>query len=115
MELFASDSLRSANTARTYPVEVEKLARAIEEAVRELPRWSLESSTGTEIRASRKTRLGFTDDVAVRLTPSPAGAHTNTHAGFRSVSRVGLWDFGQNARNLEELLATVDHKLMADG
>lgn len=115
MKLLGPNSLRSAGTARTYPVQAEKLARVIEEAVRELPRWSLAGSTGTEIRASRGTRLGFTDDVTVRLTPSPSGAHTNTHVVFHSALRIGVWDLGQNERNLKELLAIVDHKLMADG
>ena len=96
-------------------MQAAKLARTIEEAAGELKGWSLESSTGTEILASRKTRLGFTDEVTIRLTPSPAGAHTNTHAVFHSASRVSVWDLGQNERNLKELLAIVDHKLMADG
>jgi uncharacterized protein (DUF1499 family) len=107
VKLLDPNSLRSADTARTYPVQAEKLARIIEEAVRELPRWSLESSTGTEIRASRGTRLGFTDDVTVRLTPSPSGAHTNTHVVFHSASHVGVWDLGQNQRNLSQLLKSL--------
>lgn len=104
--------LSSASTARTYPVEAEKLARTIEEAVGELPGWTLTGSSGTEVRASRKTRfLGFADDVTVRLIPSPAGAHTNTRAELRSASRVGLWDLGQNGRNLDELIAEIYRKL----
>jgi len=115
VKLLDLKGLRSAGTARTYPVQAEKLARTIEEAVRELPRWSLAGSTGTEIRALRGTRLGFTDDVTVRLTPSPSGAHTNTHVALHSASRIGVWGLGQNERNLKELLAIVDHELMADG
>lgn len=113
MKLPDPKSLNSASTARTYPVEAWELARAVEEAVRELPGWSLVSSSETEVRASRKTRvLGFTDDVTVRLTPNPSGAHTNTRAEFRSASRLGLWDLGQNQRNLDELLAAIGQKLM---
>ncbi len=112
MRLLGPTSLRSASTARTYPVQTEKLARIVEEAVGELTSWSLENSA-TGIRASRKTRLGFTDDITIRLTPSPAGAHTNTHAVFHSASRFSVWDLGQNERNLEELLAAVDRKLLS--
>ncbi len=112
VRLLGSNNLRSASTARTYPVQAEKLAQTIEEAAGELNDWSLESSTGTEIRASRKTRLGFTDEVTIRLTPSPAGAHTNTHVAFHSASRVSVWDLGQNKRNLKELLAAIDRKLI---
>jgi hypothetical protein len=114
VKLLGPNSLRSAGTARTYPAQAEKLARVIEEAVRELPRWSLAGSTGTEIRASRGTRLGFKDNVTIRLTPSPSGAHTNTHVALHSASRVAVWDLGQNERNLKELLAIVDRKLTAD-
>lgn len=113
MELPDPKSLNSASTARTYPVEARELARAVEEAVRELPGWSLAASSETEVRGSRKTRLlGFTDDVTVRLTPSPSGAHTNTQAEFRSASRLGLWDLGQNQRNLDELIAEIHRKLV---
>lgn len=114
MKLSEPKSLNSASTARTYPVEARELARAIEEAVRELLGWSLVSSSEMEeVRASRKTRiLGFTDDVTVGLIPNPSGAHTNTRAEFRSASRLGLWDLGQNRRNLDELLAAIDQELM---
>ena len=114
MKLFDPSSLSSASTARTYPVQAEMLARAIEEVVGELPGWFLEGSTETEIRASRKTRLGLAEDVTTRLTPSPAGAHTNTHVVFHSASRISVWDLGQNARNLTELLAAIDQRLVAE-
>lgn len=114
MKLPDPKTLSSASTARTYPVEARELARAVEEAVRKLPGWSLGDSSETEVRASRKTRvLSLTDDVTVRLTPSPSGAHTNTQAEFRSASRLGLWDLGQNRRNLDELVAAIDQELMS--
>ena len=111
MRLLDSTRLRSASTARTYPVQLEKLIRTIEEVIGELPGWSLESS-GTGLGASRKTRLGFTDEIIITLTPSPAGAHTNTHVVFHSFSRISVLDLGQNARNLKELLAAIDRKLI---
>ena len=104
--------LSSMSTARTYPVEAENLARTVEEAVEELPEWTFVGSSETEIRASRKTRFpGLTQDVTVRLTPNHAGAHTNTRAEFRSASRVGLWELGQNRRNLDQLIAEIYRKL----
>jgi uncharacterized protein (DUF1499 family) len=104
--------LSSASTARTYPVEADKLARTVEEAIGELPGWTLMSSSETEVRASRKSRVpGLTHEVTVRLTLSPAGAHTNTRAEFRSASRLGLWVLGQNRRNLDELIAEIYRKL----
>ena len=104
--------LNSASTARTYPVESKKLARTVEKSVEELPGWTLTGSSEAEVRASRKTRFpGLTHSITVRLTPSPAGAHTNTRADFRSASRVGLLDLGQNRRNLDELIAEIYRKL----
>ena|SRR5215210_2284262 len=104
--------LSSASTARTYPVAAEKLARTVEEAVGELPGWTLAGSSETEVRAFHKSRFpGLTHEVMVRLTPSPAGAHTNTQAEFRSASRIGLLELGQNKRNLDELMAEIYRKL----
>jgi uncharacterized protein (DUF1499 family) len=104
--------LSSASTARTYPVEAEKLARTVEEAIRELPEWTLTSSSEMKVRASRKSRFpGLAHEVTARFTPSSAGAHTNTQAEFRSTSRIGLWDLGQNRWNLDELIAEIYRKL----
>ena len=102
----------SANTARTYPVEAEKLTRTVKETIGELPRWTLAGSSETEVRASRKSRFpGLAHEVTVRLTPSPAGAHTNTRAEFRSASRLRLWELGQKGRNLDKLIAEIYRKL----
>lgn len=104
--------LNSASTARTYPVGAEKLARTVEETVGELPGWTLTGSSETEVRASRKSRFpGLAYEVTVCLTPSPAGAYTNTRVEFRSASRVGLPELGQNRRNLDELTAEIYRKL----
>jgi uncharacterized protein (DUF1499 family) len=80
----------------------EALAR-VEAVVRSLPRWHVEAvdAASRTVRATRRTRLfRFVDDVTVRLEPQGAG--TRVHA--RSKSRVGVADFGQNRRNLLELL-----------
>jgi uncharacterized protein (DUF1499 family) len=104
--------LGSASTARTYPVEAERLARTVAEAIRELPGWTLTDSSETEVSASRKARFpGLTSKVTARLIPSPAGAHTNTQAEFRSSSRIGLPNLGQNRRNLDELIVKIYRKL----
>lgn len=71
--------------------------------VRGLPLWRLESvdpQAGT-LTATRTTRFGrFVDDITIRLETTPTG--TRVHA--RSKSRIGFADFGQNRRNLLELL-----------
>ena len=112
MELPDPKNLFSADTARTYPVTAENLAQAVEEATRSLPGWTVTRATEEEVQATRETRfLGFTDDVTVLLTQSRSGANTNTRAEFTSASRTGIWNLGQNRRNLGELLAAIDQKL----
>ncbi len=90
MKLTNLEKLHSARAARTYPVGAETLARAIEAAIRDLSRWELARSSEEEIRAVRRTRLGFGDDITVRLVPLESGDHTNTHAKIESRSHVSL-------------------------
>jgi len=111
MNVMNFENLRSARTARTYPVEPATLAYAVAEAVRGLERWELSCSPAGEVRAVCRTRLGIAYDVMVRLTPLESGAHTNTRARFESVSRAGPWDLGRNRRNLNELLRAIDSNL----
>src|SRR3712207_4250803 len=116
MKLFNLENLRSARTARTYPVETKKLIHAIEEAVQSLPRWKIAHADESEVRAVCKTRVfGFKDDVTIHLAPArSSGASTNTWAEFESIARVRAWDLGQNRRNLKELLAAIERQLRAD-
>ena len=53
--------------------------------------------------------LRFEDDVTIRIRRK-AG---KTQLSVRSSSRVGKWDFGQNARNIRKLLAALDARLGA--
>ena len=101
----------SFETSRTYPVGADEVSRAFEAAVGGLPRWRTGRSSGDEATAVRRTRLGFEDDVSVSLDEKRTGAHTNTHAVFKSISRKGVYDFGQNKRNLRELLDAMDREL----
>lgn len=101
----------SFETSRTYPVGADEVRRAFEAAVRGLSRWEVGSSSEAEVTAVRRTRLGFKDDVSLSLDEKRTGAHTNTHAAFRSKSRMGAYDFGQNKRNVQELLEAMDREL----
>jgi uncharacterized protein (DUF1499 family) len=116
MKLYDPENLRLARTARTYPVETEKLLRTFEEAVQSLPQWTLVHAGGSEVRAVRKTRIfGFENGVTARLTAVGAsGASMNTWAEFESVARVGVWNPGQNRRNVKELLAAIERQLRAE-
>jgi uncharacterized protein (DUF1499 family) len=86
------------------PLPLAQALVQVEEAIRNLPRWHVESTDAqtATIHAIRKTRLmRFVDDVSIRLEPTADG--TRVHA--RSQSRIGGADLGQNRRNLIELLS----------
>jgi len=97
---------------RHYAVAPERVVEAVEAAVRDLPRWTLQGSgsgpAGHALQAEARTRVfRFVDDVTVRVSASGDGSDVSV----RSASRIGKWDFGQNARNVRELLAALDARL----
>lgn len=60
------------------------------------------------MRAIRETSLlHFRDDVRVTISEIGKGARLEC----RSRSRLGTYDFGQNGRNLRELLREVEREL----
>ena len=48
--------------------------------------------------------IRFYDDVVLRITPTPDG---KSRVDMRSVSRIGVSDFGVNAKRIEEFLAAL--------
>lgn len=109
MEDIERTSPKSARVERTYDVSAERLASAVEKAIRSLGRWEVEASPADgDGRAVRSTRLlKFKDDVKIEIS----GKAEKSHATFESESRVGKSDLGQNPKNLEELLSAVDREL----
>jgi len=94
---------------REYAAAPDRVAAAVKDVLGRMPRWRLVGSArgpeGHAIQAVRSTRLlRFEDDVTVRIR----GEAGRTRVSVRSRSRVGKWDFGQNARNVRELLAALD-------
>jgi uncharacterized protein (DUF1499 family) len=96
-------------TPRDYRAGPEAVSKGVQTALKGLPRWTFVGAGsgpgGAEVRAIHETLVfHFKDDVTVRIT-SKGG---RTHVSVRSRSRVGSWDFGQNARNVRELLSALD-------
>lgn len=94
---------------REYAARPEDVARAVVDALGRLPRWTLVGSGqgpgGHAIQAVHETPLlRFKDDVTIQIRRQGA----RTRVSVRSRSRLGTWDFGQNARNIRELLAALD-------
>ena len=73
-------------------------------AARSMPGWTIvvADPEAGEIRAEARTsRLGFVDDVRIRARPLSGGG---TRVDVRSTSRVGIYDFGTNARRIRAYL-----------
>jgi uncharacterized protein (DUF1499 family) len=96
---------------RSYAAGEERVARAVQEVIASLPRWTLQGSGkgpgGASIQALRKTRTGFVDEVTIRIRREGG----RTLVKVRSRSRTGQIDFGQNSRNIRELFAALDAKV----
>jgi uncharacterized protein (DUF1499 family) len=94
---------------KIYSQSPEKVAKAGEEAIRSLPRWTLvgqgKGPGGYSLQAVHETKVfHFKDEVTIEIRREGQW----TKMKVRSRSRKGKWDFGQNARNIRELLAEVD-------
>jgi uncharacterized protein (DUF1499 family) len=97
---------------RHYSASPERVAAALENALTRLPRWTVVGSgkgpAGSALTAVHETRVfRFEDEVTVKIRRESG----RTAVSVRSRSRVGDWDFGQNARNIRELLQALDAEL----
>lgn len=94
---------------REYAASPQKVAEAAKQVLGRLPRWSVVGSGGGpgghSIQAVHETAtFGLKEDVTIQIRQ--AGARTRV--SVRSRSQANQWDFGQNARNIRELLAALD-------
>jgi uncharacterized protein (DUF1499 family) len=97
----------------TFVASEQRVASAAKEAIASLPRWSFVGSGrgpgGSEIQALVVTRVfRFKADVTLRIRR----AGGVTRVSVRSRSRFGAWDFGQNARNVRELVAALKERVV---
>jgi uncharacterized protein (DUF1499 family) len=101
---------------RRYPAGSRAVMAAVKDAVAKLPGWTFVGAGsgpgGTAVQVARTLPLlPLTYDVTVRIQGEQGGARVSV----RSRSRLGPWDFGQNARNIRELLAALDRELAGGG
>ena len=97
---------------RTYAAGPLRVADAVHAALEGRPGWRIVGSGkgpgGAAISAVHETPiLRFEDDVTVKIDRKGG----QTIVSVRSQSRFGAWDFGQNARNIRELLTALDQEL----
>jgi uncharacterized protein (DUF1499 family) len=97
---------------RTYSAPPARVQKAATAAIAHLSRFRFvgagQGPRGIDVQAVATTRvMKFDDDVTVRIRSEGGG----TRVEVRSASRVGQWDFGQNARNIREFLAALDAEM----
>lgn len=96
---------------RHYHLSAETFLITFETLLNDLPRWRMldvNQRTGNMI-AQRKTPLfRFVDDIQISIRETDQSHLT---LNIRSASRVGKGDFGQNARNIQELLKRLDEEM----
>jgi uncharacterized protein (DUF1499 family) len=97
---------------RAYAASEQNVTEALKAAAARLPRFAFVGAGrgpgGSEVQYVATTPvLRFKDDVTVRIRREGG----QTKVGVRSRSRFGTLDFGQNARNVRELLAALDQEL----
>lgn len=107
-------SPNSARTTAAYEHEPGEVLNATERAISGLSRWALEGRDEAGLHAVRATSmLSFKDDVNATVEPGDTPGWTRLK--LTSSSRSGKSDFGQNPRNLRELLDALDRELSAQG
>jgi hypothetical protein len=97
---------------RSYAASEAEVVRATRELVSGLRYWRLIGSGrgpgGSEVRAVRALPvLGLEYEITVRVRR----AGSRTEVATRSRSKLEIWDFGQNARNVRALLASLDRSV----
>ena len=97
---------------REYAASEQRVTEALKIAAGRLSRFAFVGAGrgpgGSEVHYVASTPvLRFKDDVNVRIRREGA----KTKVTVRSKSRMGTMDFGQNARNVRELLAALDREM----
>ena len=98
---------------RTYAAGEGRVGTAVKAVIGRLPRWRVvgaaSGARGTDVQAEHAAPLGvgFKEDVTVRVRSQGGRAQVSV----RSRSQTGPWDFGQNARNIRDLLGELDREL----
>jgi len=97
---------------REYAASEQRVTEALKAAAGRLSRFAFVGAGrgpgGSEVHYVASTPvLRFKDDVNVRIRREGA----KTKVTVRSKSRMGTMDFGQNARNVRELLCALDREM----
>jgi uncharacterized protein (DUF1499 family) len=96
---------------KIYHAPADRVFEVARKVADRLPGWgrvTYRFGGAHEIKAVVRSPLfGFEDDVTIRVTPEGQG----TAVWVRSASRIGRWDFGQNARTVRAFQSALDQQL----
>jgi len=97
-----------ATDERVFPRHAEVLRSAIARAITRLGWEAKTGSDGTIAAVWTSPFFKFKDDVTILAVPAEKGG---TRVRVRSVSRVGRYDFGQNAKHIRDLFTEIQKAL----
>lgn len=97
---------------RTYAAGEDKVGAAVKAVIGRLPRWRMVGAArgprGTDVQAEHAMPLvGLKQEITVAVRRQ--GGRTEVRVLSRSPSM--RWDFGQNARNIRQLLNELDRQM----
>jgi uncharacterized protein (DUF1499 family) len=107
----ANDADDARLRTRDYTIPFDDVWYAALLVAGSLPGWKILRADDREGRITaeaRTRRLGFVDDVSVRIW---LDRNAQTHADMRSASRHGILDFGSNVRRIEAFFDALDEQL----
>lgn len=93
---------------RVFPRHADVLKSAIAKAISRLGWEAKNGSDGTIAAVWTSPFFKFKDDITILVVPAEKGG---TRVRVRSMSRVGKYDFGQNAKHIRDLFAEIQKAL----
>ena len=93
---------------RVFPRHADVLRSAIAKAISRLGWEAKNGSAGTITAIWTSPFFKFKDDITVLVVRAEKGG---TRVRVRSMSRVGLYDFGQNAKHIRDLFTEIQKAL----
>lgn len=86
------------------PVAPDVAAQMVADAMNDAGFADVRTENGRVEGVAETFLYGFKDDVVARITPVEGGSEVD----FRSTSRVGISDLGENAKRIKKLLAALE-------
>jgi len=97
-----------ATDERAFPRHAEVLRTAISKAISKLGWQAKNGSDGTIAAVWMSPFFKFKHDVTILVVPAEKGG---AKVRVRSTSRVGRYDFGQNAKHIRDLFTEIQKAL----